>query len=109
MMRKNAILGAALAGVLGAVSVGSQAGTVGSLPRVFAYPLFQGTTAVGGAIAPVSFSTAAPLSTTNNYYVYVSLTAGGAFDAIYVPATTDLKIVDTAQAPIVGRTGAAVA
>jgi len=80
MKSKNLILGAALAGVFGTVSLSSTAGTIGSLPRNFAYPLFQGSTPTPIAIAPISFSTAVPLAPSTLYYVYVALTNGATFN-----------------------------
>ena len=97
---KQKALNVAVALAFGAVAAPSLAGTISVTPRLFSSTLF-GNTPI--AVAPVSYSVAAPLAPNITRYYYIKLSNGAKFDGTKV-AAGDFKVTDPGGIAVPGVT-----
>ena len=97
---KQKALNVAVALAFGAVAAPSLAGTISVTPRLFSSTLF-GNTPI--AVAPVSYSVAAPLAPNITRYYYIKLSNGAKFDGTKV-AAGDFKVTDPGGIVVPGVT-----
>ena len=97
---KQKALNVAVALAFGAVAAPSLAGTISVTPRLFPATLF-GNPAI--AVAPVSYSVAAPLAPSITRYYYIQLFNGAKFDGTKV-AAADFKVTDPGGVAVAGVT-----